>query len=56
VIDPSQRPLLDKTQHSKEEDIHDPAEFEPGNPESERPQTHALERAASGKDDKFNYD
>ena len=40
---PTQRPLPDNTQHS----MH-PAAFEPTIPASERPQTHALDRAAIG--------
>jgi hypothetical protein len=36
-------------QHSQETDIHTPpVGFEPTIPASERPQTHALERAATG--------
>ena len=39
----------DNTQHSQETDIHVArAEFEPAIPASERPQTHALDRAATG--------
>ena len=45
MISPSQRPLHDNTQHS---DIHAPAGFEPAIPGRERPQTHALDRAATG--------
>ena len=43
-----QRPLPDSTQHSQEADIHAPAGFEPAIPASERPQTDALDSAASG--------
>ena len=48
VIIPSQRPLPDNTQHSKQTSIL-PAGFEPAIPASEQPQTHALDRAATGK-------
>jgi hypothetical protein len=48
VIGPTQRPLPDSKQHSKERDIHAPAEFEPAIPASERLQTYALESAANG--------
>jgi hypothetical protein len=41
-----QRPLPDNTQHSQETDIHASDGFEPEIPASERPQTHALDRAA----------
>jgi len=40
--------LPDNTQHSQETDIHAPVGFEPTIPASERPQTHALDRAATG--------
>jgi hypothetical protein len=43
----SDRP--DNTQHSQETGIHAPAGFEPSIQASERPQTHALGRAAIGK-------
>jgi len=46
VIGPSLRPLPDNSQHSQETDIS-PAGYEAALPESERPQTHALDRAAS---------
>jgi hypothetical protein len=36
------------TQHSQEKNIHAPAGFEPETPVIERPQTHALDRAATG--------
>jgi hypothetical protein len=52
VISSTQRPLPDKTQHSQETDILAPAGFEPEVPGSERPQTHALDRAATAI---FNY-
>ena len=48
VISPIQRPLPDNKQQSQEREIHPPAGFEPAIPASERPQTHALDRAASG--------
>jgi hypothetical protein len=48
VIGPSQRPLPDNTQNSQEKDIHPSAGFEPAIPTSEQPQTHALDRAATG--------
>jgi hypothetical protein len=47
MISPSQRPLPDNTQHQQETDIHNPVGFEPAIPASERPQTHALDRAAT---------
>jgi hypothetical protein len=37
----------DNTQHSQETDIHAPVGFELIIPASERPQTHALDRAAT---------
>ena len=47
----SQRPLPNNTQHTtlnnKQTSMH-PVGFEPTIQESERPQTHALDRAASG--------
>jgi hypothetical protein len=47
VISPTQRSLLDNTQHSQE--ITTPlARFEPAIPATERPQTHALHREAAG--------
>jgi hypothetical protein len=48
VIGSSQRPLPDNTQHLQETDIHAPAGFEPTIPASERPQTYALDGAATG--------
>jgi hypothetical protein len=48
VISPTQRLLPDNTQHSQQTDIHAPAGFEPTIPASERPQTHALDRTATG--------
>jgi len=47
VISPTQRPLPDNTQHSQQTSMP-PEGFEPTIPASERPQTHALDRAASG--------
>ena len=44
----SQRPLPDNTQHSQQTDIHAPAGFEPTILAGERPQTYALDRAATG--------
>jgi hypothetical protein len=40
--------LPDNTRHAQEADIHAPAGFEPAIPASEWPQTHALDRAATG--------
>jgi len=48
VISSSQRPLPDNTQHSQQTNIHAPAGFEPTISASERPQTYALDRAATG--------
>jgi len=42
MIDPSQRPQPDNTQHLHDTDIHAPAGFEPAVSASERPKTHAL--------------
>jgi hypothetical protein len=50
VIGPTKRPLPDNTQHSQDTDIYVPAGFKPAIPASERPQTHALDRAATGID------
>jgi hypothetical protein len=48
VISPSQRPLPDNTQHSQETNIPPPpAGFEPAIPASKRPQTYALDCAAT---------
>jgi hypothetical protein len=46
VISPTQLPLPDNTQHSQETSILQ-AEFEPAIPASERPQTYAVDRAAT---------
>jgi hypothetical protein len=48
VIGPSQRPLSANTQQSQERDVPSPVRFEPAIPARERPQTHALYRAAIG--------
>ena len=49
VIGPSQRPLPDNTQHSQQ--TSKPlAGSEPALPASERPHSHALERAGTGID------
>jgi hypothetical protein len=45
---PTQRPLPDNTQHSQKTHIRAPAGFKPTIRASERPQTHALDRAATG--------
>jgi hypothetical protein len=47
LISPTQRPLSENTQHSQETSMPQ-AGFEPAIPASERPQTHALDRAATG--------
>ena len=44
----SQRPVPHNTQHSQQTDIHVPAGFEPATPANDRPQTDALDRAATG--------
>jgi len=38
----------DNTQHSQQTDIHAPVGFEPTISAGERPQTYALDRAATG--------
>jgi hypothetical protein len=43
-----QKPPPDITQHSQETDIHAPGGIWPAIPASERPQTHALDRTATG--------
>ena len=48
MISPTQRPLSNNTQHSQQTDIYAQAGFETAIPASERPQTHALDRAATG--------
>ena len=47
VISPSQRPLPDNTQHSQQTNIP-PVGFEPTISAGKWPQTHALDRAATG--------
>jgi hypothetical protein len=47
VITPTQRPLLDNKQHSRQTSMP-PVGFEPKISACERPQTHALEHAATG--------
>jgi hypothetical protein len=42
-----QSPLPDNTQHPQETSMP-PERFEPAIPASERPQTHALDRVATG--------
>jgi len=48
MISLSQRPLPDNTQHSQQTNIHAPVGFEPTISAGERPQTYALDRAATG--------
>ena len=48
------RPLIDNTQHSQQTNIHASAGSEPAIPASERPQTHALDRATTGNGKYFN--
>ena len=48
MISQTQRPLLDNTQHSQETNIHALVGFEPAISASERQQTHAFDRAATG--------
>jgi hypothetical protein len=48
MISLSQRHLPDNTQHSKQTNIHAEVGFEPTIPAGERPQTHTLDRAATG--------
>jgi hypothetical protein len=48
VISSSQRPLPDNTQNSQQTDIHDQVRFEPTISAGERPQTYALDHAATG--------
>ena len=49
------RPLPDKTKHSQETDIHSYAGIRTRNPSNERPEAHALNRAAIGIDNKSVY-
>ena len=55
VISPSQRPLPDNTQHSQQTSTS-PAGFEPTTPVDKRPQTYALDRAATGTDKMQRYE
>jgi len=48
VINPTQKPLPDNTQHSQQTDFHDPGGFRSTIPATELPQTHAIDRAATG--------
>ena len=48
MISPKQRPLPDNRQHSQQTNIHAPVGFEPTVSAGERPQTYALDRAATG--------
>jgi len=48
VISSSQRPLPDNTQHSQQTNIRAPVGFKPTISAGERPQTYALDRAATG--------
>jgi hypothetical protein len=54
MITPTQSPLPDTTQQSQERVFHASAGFEPASPESERPQTHTLDGAATGIDCRAN--
>ena len=48
-IGPTQRPVPGNTQHTEKTATHAyPVGFEPAIPASKRPQTHALDRAATG--------
>jgi hypothetical protein len=48
VIGPLQRPLRDNKKQSQETDFHDPGAIRAHNSSKHRPQTHALDRAATG--------
>jgi len=50
VLSPKQRPPPDKTQHSQKTDIHAPCRIRTHStiPATKRPQTRALDRAATG--------
>jgi hypothetical protein len=50
VINPTQSPLPDNTQHSQQTDIHVSPGFETEIPAGERQQTHALYHAATNND------
>jgi hypothetical protein len=56
VISPTQRPLLDKTQQSKETNIHAPAGFEINNPSKNRFSYYLKFRACEKLDDDFDDD
>jgi hypothetical protein len=47
-ISPTQKPLPVNTKHSQKTNVHAPAGFKATIPASERPQTEALDRAATG--------
>jgi len=47
VISPTQRPLTDNKQHSREREIHAPAGFGPVTPGNGRPQSHAIHHVAT---------
>jgi hypothetical protein len=55
MINPSQRPLPDNTQHSQQTNIHAPVGFDPTISAGERPKTYALDRAATGTGVIFDY-
>jgi len=48
VTSPTQKLLSDNTKQPQAIDIHPPAEFEIAIPAIQRPQTHALDSAATG--------
>ena len=48
MISTSQKPLPDNIQHSQQTNTHTPVGFEPTISAGERPQTYALDRAATG--------
>ena len=48
VISSSQRPVPDNTQHSQQTNIHAPGGIRTQTSAGERPQTYALDRAATG--------
>jgi hypothetical protein len=48
MISPTQRPLPENIHNQNRETTMPPSGFEPTIPASERPQTHALHRAATG--------
>ena len=55
VISSLQRPLPDYTQHSDRQTSMPPVGFEPTFSAGERPQTYALDRAATGTVKKYYY-